>query len=80
MGLNSDSINIFIENGLSAKTRQLRKMNWIGFQKKVIKELPVTVLFGKRLINVVSTKLHGVKLNSNGFLYNAKEFWLSDRK
>jgi peptide/nickel transport system substrate-binding protein len=80
MGFANDTVDTFIENALSLKNKNARAQNWLLFQKKIIEELPVTVLFGKRLVNVVSKKLKNVKINSHGFLYNAKEYWLDDRK
>ncbi|KAA3617679.1 MAG: hypothetical protein D8M58_01015 [Calditrichaeota bacterium] len=80
MGYANDSVDFFIENALSSKHKSSREKNWLKFQKKIIQDMPVTVLFGKRILNVVSKNLKNVTINSDGFLYNAKEYWLDDRK
>ncbi len=80
MRYSSDSVDTYLMNALTHPQRDERRRNWQAFQRKIAQDIPVTVMFNKRQINLVSRRLKDVRINSRGYLINAKEWWLDGRR
>ncbi len=80
MSYNNPTVDRLLENAMNGADKDIRSENWREFQKYIINDLPITVLFNKKIISVVSDKLQNVEINSYGFLKSAKVWSLNDRK
>ncbi|MGD9899110.1 MAG: ABC transporter substrate-binding protein [Calditrichaceae bacterium] len=77
MGYRNPEVDALIEQGLTNLDKEIRKKSWIEFQRTIVDELPVTVLFNKKIINIVSNNLQNIRINGRSYLSNADSWWLS---
>ncbi len=77
MGYSNPDVDALIEQGLTNLDKEIRKKSWIEFQMTIVDELPVTVLFNKKIINIVSKNLKNIRINGRSYLSNADSWWLS---
>lgn len=69
-----------MEQAIRGQNRLEKEKTWKLFQQKIINDLPITVLYGKKTLHLLGAKLKNVKINSQGYLINAKEWRKGARK
>ncbi len=72
----SDIVDNALMDAMSATDRDARRKAWLRFQRQVIRDMPVTVLFSKRIATLVSRRLKNVKIDASGYLNNPGAWWM----
>ncbi len=72
----SDIVDNALMDALSAADRVTQRKAWLRFQRRVIRDIPVTVLFSKRIATLVSHRLKNIKIDASGYLNNPEAWWM----
>ena len=72
----NDEVDNALMAALTAARRKAQRMAWYRFQRAIIRDMPVTVLFSKRIATLISNRLKNVKIDASGYLNNPRDWWL----
>lgn len=72
----SDAVDNALMDALNAADRAGQQKAWYRFQRHVIRDMPVTVLFSKRIATLLSRRLKNIKIDASGYLNNPGAWWM----
>ncbi len=78
MNYSNSRVDGLLDRALNNEDKEKRRASWIEFQKIIIRERPITVLFNQNMISIISEKLKNVDPRRNDFIRNVGQWYLQE--
>lgn len=78
MHYQNNTADNLLNRALTSPQQAGQKSLWVQFQRQIIRDLPITILFSKRIATLSGNNLHNVTIDDAGYLHHP-ELWYKER-